>query len=221
VATVNKSASKEIKPAATNGPKAEDDHQLLVDGIIDNLKRRRDEGIPYTSIGHDQLLFINCQDPQHKRKQYAAQQKRRRNDRTGDTSKFAKLLRGFVILSDTEEQMLISDPTANHAVQEQCQAHVFAMATRIYWHMLREQENQVVVVRQVAGCSFISITHFISHIHLSITQRGVWFGKDRDGETANGSDFPLGVEISKVYIAWIQCQHARYVLQTAGIIASV
>jgi hypothetical protein len=109
-----------------------------------------------TSIGHQILVNVNLFDQAAKRKEkekeLARQAKQQRTkDSTGVVHENQDLEGddSFVLLLQEERNLLISDPRGNYAIQDHNQAHVFSYATRIYWHMMRERENQVVVMSYV------------------------------------------------------------------------
>lgn len=65
-----------------------------------------------------------------------------------------------MLLAD-EVKLLLHDPRDNVAVQDGSQAHIFTFATRCYWHMLRERENQVVVMSGESGSGKTTQAHWL------------------------------------------------------------
>lgn len=125
------------------------DTRIKTANLAENLRVRWKAHLPYTSIGHQILVVVNPHDSTIKRKEAAkettAAQKtssEKENSHTVQDDDDGT----FVTLTKADRQMLISDPRGNCAVQEHSQSHIFAYGTRVYWHMLQEQENQVIVL---------------------------------------------------------------------------
>lgn len=57
-------------------------------------------------------------------------------------------------MTESDRYLLISDPRDYLPVLEGHHAHPFAMAAKAYWHMLRDEEQQVVTVRYLCARKF-------------------------------------------------------------------
>lgn len=116
--------------------------------IIECLKERWKKGLSFTSIGPQILVSVNLLDTQI-RKQTAKKLKIVKEDELDKDGR-------FVFLDEQQKSLLISDPRGNIAVQDVNQAHIFTFTTRAYWHMLREKEDQVIVIKYCAICSLLT-----------------------------------------------------------------
>jgi hypothetical protein len=124
--------------------------QAKSDDIVDELKARWKANLPYTSVGHQVLVVVNPLDRGNKQREREKELRKIMKSRAKESgSRPAEEPNGddeFLLMLQDERDMLISDPRGNHAIQEHNQAHVFSLATRCYWHMMRDQQDQVIVV---------------------------------------------------------------------------
>jgi chitin synthase len=125
------------------------------DSVAENLKERWKEGLTFTSIGHEMLISVNNNDLAARRKDREKEIRKNNKDFQADKDNTTSAIytedETFLLLLEDERNMLINDPRGNHIVQDHNHAHIFSYAARCYWHMLREQDDQVVFFRGETG----------------------------------------------------------------------
>lgn len=115
--------------------------------IVENLKQRWKAGLSFTSIGHQALVAVNLNNQSDKRRiRMKELKKRAKEGPKANESENIDDDEDFLFMLTEEKQMLVHDARAHHVVQEHNQAHIFALATRCYWHMLRDNENQIIAI---------------------------------------------------------------------------
>ena len=125
--------------------KEEPRQQVKSDVIIDNLRQRYRSQQYYTALGHSTLLCLNPLNGDGKVQSFLHRQKK--EQKGGETSHSLTTKQAFVMLTPEEQGMLLSDPRDYLAVVDKSNAHPFSLATRVYWHMVREGQNQFVMMR--------------------------------------------------------------------------
>lgn len=173
-----------------------DQEELKLEDIVSNLKLRWKNQLPYTAIGSEMLISINSCDINRMRKSELLRleklNSKNESEIVSDLS-VEQQMDDYCFLSSINHhdnsacpsEMLLSDPRGRYPILENNMAHILSFGTRCYWRMLRQNENQAIVLTGQSGSGKTETTKVLIRQFENLSRnygRIIGKGKSHDGK---------------------------------------